>query len=162
MGQLEQPRTLPEPAKQELLEAREAVWRAFFAHDQAALDKLIPEETITIDENGGEFGNRQAVMTGSEAFVKSGARLVKLEFPKTQIQCYGNTAVVYSTYLYELEKDGRRNPFSGRVTEVLCSGRGSGSISRRPPTRSSLGLRNALGSRLQNVGPRFLLKSIRS
>jgi ketosteroid isomerase-like protein len=124
MGQLEQPRTLPEPAKQELLEVREAVWRAFFAHDQAALDKLIPEELITIDENGGEFGNRQTVMAGSEAFARSGARLVKLEFPKTQIQCYGNTAVVYSTYLYELEKDGRRNPFSGRVTEVFVQRKG--------------------------------------
>jgi ketosteroid isomerase-like protein len=121
---LEQPQPLADPAKQELLEAREAVWRAFFAHDQAALDKLIPEELITIEANGVEFGNRKKVMACSEAFAKSGAKLVKLEFPKTEIQCYGNTAVVYSTYLYELEKDGQRNPFSGRVTEVFVQRKG--------------------------------------
>jgi ketosteroid isomerase-like protein len=115
---------LAEPARQKLLDAREAVWRAFFAHDQAALDKLIPEELVTIEANGSEFGNRNAVMAGSEAFAKSGARLVKLEFPKTEVQCYGNTAVVYSTYLYELEKDGRRNPYSGRVTEVFVQRKG--------------------------------------
>ena len=120
----EQPQTLSGPAKARLLEAREAVWRAFFAHDQAALDRLIPDELITIEANGNEFGNRRAVMAGSEAFAKSGARLVKLEFPKTEIQCYGNTAVVYSTYLYELEKDGQRNANSGRVTEVFVQRKG--------------------------------------
>jgi len=123
-NQMEQPHSLSEPAKQELLEVREAVWRAFFAHDQAALDKLIPDELITIEANGSEFGNRQAVMAGSEAFAKSGAKLAKLEFPKTEIQCYGNTAVVYSTYLYELETDGQREPYSGRVTEVFVQREG--------------------------------------
>ena len=54
--------------KEELLKAREAVWRAFFNHDQAALDKLIPAELITIEARGEQFGNRQAVMAGSEAF----------------------------------------------------------------------------------------------
>jgi ketosteroid isomerase-like protein len=117
-------RTLPDSSKTKLLEAREAVWRAFFSNDRAALDRLLPEELVTIEPMGNEFGNRQAVMTGAEGFAKSGNKLVRLEFPKTEIQVYGYTAVIYSTYLYELEKDGKRTPHSGRVTEVFVNRNG--------------------------------------
>jgi hypothetical protein len=34
----------------------------------------------------------------------------RLEFPKTEMQVYANTAFLYSTYLYDIEKDGRRTP----------------------------------------------------
>lgn len=44
---------------------------------------------------------------------------MRLEFPKTEIQCYGYTAAVYSTYLYELEVNGQRSQQSGRVTEFF-------------------------------------------
>jgi ketosteroid isomerase-like protein len=117
--QNQSPRTLPDGMKKRLLEAREAVWRAWFANDRAALEKLIPAELVTIEPSGDNFGTRQFVLAASEQFVKSGAKLARLEFPKTEIQCYGYTAIVYSTYLYELEKDGKRTPQSGRVTEVF-------------------------------------------
>jgi ketosteroid isomerase-like protein len=113
------PRTLSENGRKNLLEAREAVWRAYFANDRAALDKLIPADLITIEPHGDQFGNRAAVLSGSENFAKSGAKLARLEFPKTDIQVYGYTAIVYSTYLYEIEKDGKRTANSGRVTEVF-------------------------------------------
>jgi len=59
------------------------------------------------------------VLEGSAEFAKNGGKLIKLEFPKTQIQMYGMTAVVYSTYSYELEVGGQRSTNSGRVTEVF-------------------------------------------
>jgi len=37
---------------------------------------------------------------------KSGGKFIKLEFPKTEIQVYGPTAVIYSDYAYELEAGG--------------------------------------------------------
>ena len=117
-------RTLREQAKKRLLDAREAVWRAYFAGDRATLEKLIPEETVTIESGGGQFGNRAAVVQGSAQFAKSGGKLVRLEFPKTEIQCYGYTAVVYSTYVYELEMNGRRSEQSGRVTEFFVNRNG--------------------------------------
>ena len=117
-------RTIPEQGKKRLLDAREAVWRAYFAGDRAALEKLIPEETLTIEAGGGQFGNRTAVLQGSAQFAKSGGKLVRLEFPKTEIQCYGYTAVVYSTYLYELEVNGKRSQQSGRVTEFFVNRNG--------------------------------------
>ena len=117
-------RALPEQGKKRLLEAREAVWRAFFAGDRATLEKLIPEETLTIEAHGEQFGNRAAVMQASAEFAKSGGKLVRLEFPKTEIQCYGYTAVVYSTYAYEVEVNGHRSEQSGRVTEFFVNRNG--------------------------------------
>jgi ketosteroid isomerase-like protein len=115
----QEPQALDEAERKRLLEARDAVWRAFFANDKPALEKLIPRELVTIEAEGNEFGSRNAVMAGSEQFARSGGKLARLEFPKTEIQCYGSTAIVYSTYLYEIELGGKRTPNSGRVTEVF-------------------------------------------
>jgi ketosteroid isomerase-like protein len=120
----QEPRTLGDRDRKSLLAAREAVWRAFFANDRAALDKLIPADLITIEPSGRQFGHHAEVLSGAEYMAKSGAKLVRLEFPKTEIQVYGATAIIYSTYLYELEKDGKRTPNTGRVTEVFVSRKG--------------------------------------
>lgn len=118
-AQLQAPRSLPNQMRQRLLEAREAVWRAYFAGDRAKLEKLIPAETITIEAGDNNWSNRQKILEGSEQFAKSGGKLVKLEFPKTETQVYGFTAIVYSNYLYELEVAGQRHSQSGRVTEIF-------------------------------------------
>jgi ketosteroid isomerase-like protein len=117
--QLQLLRPLPDQMKKRLLEAREAVWRAFFAGDRAALEKLIPEETVAIEADDDNWSNRQTIFDSSAQFAKNGGRLVKLEFPKTEIQVYGFTAVVYSNYVYELEVGGQHLNRSGRVTEVF-------------------------------------------
>lgn len=117
--QMSTPGTLSESMKKSLLECREGVWRSFFANDRATLEKLVPEDTVTMESGGGEFGNRKMVLDGAAQFAKSGVKLARLEFPKTEIQLYGYTAIVYSTYLYEVEKDGKRQTASGRVTEVF-------------------------------------------
>ena len=49
---------------------------------------------------------------------------LKLEFPETEIQVYGFTAVVYSNYAYELETGGQRITRSGRATEVFVLRKG--------------------------------------
>jgi ketosteroid isomerase-like protein len=123
--QYQVPRTLPENMKKSLLAAREAVWRAFFAGDRGTLEKLLPEELITLESHGGDWGNRKAVLEGSAGFAASGGKLTRLEFPKTEIQVYGYTAIVYSTYLYEIEQGGKRNQNTGRVTEVFVLHNGS-------------------------------------
>jgi ketosteroid isomerase-like protein len=118
-AQMAAPRQYGEPMKKRLLDAREAVWRAYFAGDRATLEKLIPEETIAINAHDDNWSGRATVLAGSAEFAKNGGKLIKLEFPKTQIQMYGMTAVVYSTYSYELEVGGQRSTNSGRVTEVF-------------------------------------------
>lgn len=122
--QYQAPRSLGDRMKKQLLDAREAVWRAYFSNDRAALEKLIPEETVTIEASDDNWGNRNAVLEGAAMFAKSGGKLIKLEFPKTEIQVYGYTAVVYSNYSYELEVGGKRSQQSGRVTEVFVLRKG--------------------------------------
>ncbi len=118
-AQMAAPRQIDDQMKKRLLDAREAVWRAYFAGDRATLEKLIPEETIAIDPSGdANWGGRQQVLGGSAEFAKRG-KLIKLEFPKTEIQVYGMTAVIYSIYSCELEMGGQRKTNTGRVTEVF-------------------------------------------
>jgi hypothetical protein len=116
-------RELGAEEKSSLIAAREAVWKAFFSGDRAALEKLLPAELITL-EAGGDWGNRKAVLEASAGFKSSGGKLLRLEVPKTEIQAYGYTAIVYSTYLYETEVGGKRTTNTGRVTEVFVNRNG--------------------------------------
>ncbi len=122
--QLQTLRPMPDQMKKRLLDARESVWRAYFAGDRASLEKLIPEETVAIEAGDNNWSNRQTILDGSQQFAKSGGKLVKLEFPKTEIQMYGFTAVLYSNYAYELETGGQHINQSGRVTEVFVLRKG--------------------------------------
>lgn len=122
--QLALPRPVGDQMKKRLLDAREAVWRSWFAGDRATLEKLIPDETLAIEAGDNNWSNRQTILNGSTEFGKTGGKLMKLEFPKTEIQVYGLTAVIYSNYLYELEIGGQRSTHSGRVTEVFVNRKG--------------------------------------
>jgi ketosteroid isomerase-like protein len=123
--QQQTPRSLSDQGKKRLLDAREAVWRAYFSNDRTALEKLIPEETITIEAGADNtWSNRKTILEGAELFAKGGGKLVKLEFPKTEIQVYGPTAIVYSSYSYDLEVGGQRVQQSGRVTEIFVLRKG--------------------------------------
>jgi len=122
--QLASPRTLSDQMKKRLLDAREAVWRAYFAGDRATLEKLIPEETVAIESGDNTWSTRQTILDGSAQFAKGGGKLIKLEFPKTEIQVYGLTAVIYSNYAYQIETGGQKINQSGRVTEVFVLRKG--------------------------------------
>ncbi len=118
-AQLSRPTTISPQMRQRILTAREAVWKAWFANDRAALERLIPEETIAIDNGSEGFANRATVLEGAKRFAESGGKLVRLEFPKTEIQVYDNTIIIYTTYLYETEINGTRSTASGRATEMF-------------------------------------------
>ncbi len=90
--QMSQPATLPPPEKQELLQAREAVWRAFFSNDQAQLDKLVPADTIVLAVlQEKPFLKKAEIVAASKQQAQSGQKLVRLEFPETEMQVYGDT-----------------------------------------------------------------------
>jgi hypothetical protein len=117
--QISLPRQITPQMRQRILAARESVWKAYFENNRPLLEKLIPEETIAINDNTEEWSNRAAILAGARRFAESGAKLVRLEFPKTELQVYGNTIVVYTTYLYEIEANGKRTVQSGRGTEIF-------------------------------------------
>ena len=117
--QMSQPRNITPEIRERILAKREAVWRAFFANDRAQLEKLIPEEAIAINDGEEKWSDRAAIFAGAKAFAESGGKLVRLEFPKTEIQAYGNTVLIYTTYVYETEVNGKRSTSSGRGTEMF-------------------------------------------
>jgi ketosteroid isomerase-like protein len=119
LEQMSKPLAVTPQIREQVLRAREAVWRAYFTNDQAALTRLIPDEAIAIDDGAEEWSNRAAILAGAQRFADGGGKLVKLEFPKTELQIYGNTIIVYTTYSYELEMQGKRMTQRGRGTEIF-------------------------------------------
>ena len=117
--QMSKPMTVTPEIRQQVLTGREAVWRAYFSNDRAALQRLIPEEVIALDSGSKTWSDRAAIIGGAQGFADSGGKLVRLEFPKTEIQIYGHTVIVYTTYLYEIELNGKRTVESGRGTEMF-------------------------------------------
>lgn len=111
-------RQLGDDEKQSLLRDREAVWRAWFGGDQAGLKRLLPPELITLGAED-DFGTFDVVTKSSAEFAKSGGKLRSLAFPRTEIQAYGATAIIYTTYALETEHDGKVSKEEGKATEVF-------------------------------------------
>ena len=109
---------LNDRVKQQILTAREQVWRAWFANDRPKLDEFIPEEALAIGPDG-TFQNRDAIFAASKQFAQSGMKLTKLEFPRTEIQMYGNTVILFSSYQFETDKDGAKSLNLGNAIETF-------------------------------------------
>jgi ketosteroid isomerase-like protein len=110
--------TLDSAAKAELLDARERIWRAWFANDSAELARLLPPAAVAAEgENGWE--DRAAIVTGSQRFAASGGKLVRIRFFDTEIVSYGNVAILHARFELETDNHGRRSTSSGRATELF-------------------------------------------
>jgi ketosteroid isomerase-like protein len=108
-----------------ILQCREAVWRAWFANDTKTLAELVPAEAIAISPSEDEWKNQSDIVREAAEFQAQGGKLIRLEFPRTRIQRYGDAAFVYSQFVLETETNGKRSVATGRATEVfvLRSGR---------------------------------------
>jgi ketosteroid isomerase-like protein len=106
-------------ARKIILGERDKVWQAWFANDKAALEKAIPGEIVVISPGGGTFKHRAEILESSERFVKSGAKLVRLEFSNDEIQVYGSTIILYTNYLYQVESGGKKEITAGRATDMF-------------------------------------------
>lgn len=102
-----------------ILQCRETVWRAWFANDAKTLEALVPAEAIAISPGEDEWQTQADILRGAADFHSQGGKLVRLEFPRTQVQRYGDTAFVYSQFVFETEMNGKRTLASGRATEIF-------------------------------------------
>ena len=103
----------------ELLQVREAVWRAFFANDTKTLADLVPPETISLGPGKDGWENQADILRDAADFQAKGGKLIRLEFPRTEVRRYGDVAVTYSEFLYEIELNGKRSVTTGRAMEVF-------------------------------------------
>ena len=102
-----------------LMQVREAVWRAWFADDVPTLKRLVPADVIVISAGEKDWKHQAAVMESAAKFKADGGKLVKLAFPHTEEQRYGNVAILYTTYEVETEMKGTKKIRSGRATEIF-------------------------------------------
>src|SRR5437660_241381 len=82
----------------ELLKVRESVWRAWFAGDTKTLEVLVPPETIVMSGGEEKWKNQADVLRTAVEFHAKGGKLVRLEFPRTEVQHFGDVAIVWSSY----------------------------------------------------------------
>ena len=108
-----------DPRLARLLEDREAIWQAWFANDRARLEQLLPNSVIAINKGDTTWQDRSAVLAASEEFARNGGKLVSLSFPRTEKQVFGDVAILYSTYVAEVERNGKRSVQRGRASEVF-------------------------------------------
>jgi hypothetical protein len=116
---MSQRRFLGDDERAALMKAREAVWRAWFAGDEATLKTLVPPELITIDPESSGFGTLTSNLEGSRGFASDGGKLTRLVFPSSEIQAYGSTAIIYTSYEMDLQIGGKTRTERGMATEVF-------------------------------------------
>jgi Domain of unknown function (DUF4440) len=114
----------PKQDDAQLLQTRETVWRAWFAGDTKTLEQLVPSGTIVMSGGEEKWKNQADVLRTSAEFHAKGGRLLRLEFPRTEVQHFGDVAIVWSSYIIEFEVDGKRVAGSSRVTEIFVWQRG--------------------------------------
>jgi len=108
-----------DPRLARLMEDRRAIWEAWFTNDSSRLEQLLPNSVIAINNGDTTWQDRSAVLAASKAFAQGGGKLVSLSFPKTEKQVFGDVAILYSTYVAEVENDGKRSKQRGRASEIF-------------------------------------------
>jgi Domain of unknown function (DUF4440) len=114
--------TLPsEQVRQELLAARERAWRFVlsFQNDPAAVERIYASEFIAVEAASETLEDRFGLTFVAESMRQRGDQLLRLKFPRTDIRLYGDTAILYYTYIMERRLGGEKVIDSGRGTEIF-------------------------------------------
>ena len=109
----------------EVLAAREAAWRAFYGGDVTTLGDLLPPEFIGIGMNEAPFADRARTLDASRAFHERGGRLVRLTFPETSGQRFGDVVVLYGRYEVVIHTGSEERTLRGRLTETFVRRNGT-------------------------------------
>lgn len=150
--------------EQQILAARDTIWRAWFANDTAALRRVLPAAAAA-SEGGGtpRWSDREAIVGQSHEFARGGGRLERLDFANTRVTMNGGAAVVTSDYRLILRNPSRVDTSAGHATEVfvrdgsrwvnpywnLEPGRGA---AREIPLPDTLGANFAIGDSATHMG----------
>lgn len=103
----------------QVLTAREAAWRAYFGGDVKTLGDLLSEEFIGIGMQDAPFTDRAQTLDGARAFHARGGQLIRLAFPETRAQRFGEAVVLYGRYEAVIRSDGEERTLRGRLTETF-------------------------------------------
>ena len=110
---------LPTGDERDLLAVRRSAWDAWFGGDTLTLERLLPADALVVSPGDETWKTRAESLAESRKFHTDGGRLVSLEFPRTEVRHYGATAIVFSTYRFEIESGGKKSASEGKCTEVF-------------------------------------------
>lgn len=108
----------------QLLNVRNSVWRAWFSDDVKTLQALVPPDAIVISGGEQNWKHQAEVFQSAADFHAGGSKLIRLEFSHTEIQHFGDVAIVWSDYLVETESHGKRAISTGRASEIFVQHHG--------------------------------------
>jgi hypothetical protein len=83
------------------------------------LDGLLGPELIAIQQNQERWDNRDQLRKLAVGMQKQGVKIIQLEFPRTEIQVFGDVAILYYTYVFGTGDGQRSVTDSGRGTEIF-------------------------------------------
>jgi hypothetical protein len=66
-----------------------------------------------------EWKNQANVLQSAADFHAHAGKLVRLEFPRTEVQHFGDVAIVWSNFLVETEVNGKSSVSTGRASEIF-------------------------------------------
>ncbi len=75
-----------------------------------------------------KWKHQAEILRSAAQFQTDGGKLIRLEFPRTETQRFGDVAILYSKYIVETEMHDKHSVSSGRATEILCYGMANGPI----------------------------------
>lgn len=108
----------------QLLKVRRSVWLVWLANDQEALKRLVPDDTVVISAGEVKWKHQAEVLQSAADFHAAGGKLISLEFPRTEVQHFGDVAIIWSEYVLQVEVGGKRERTAGRVTEIFVKRNG--------------------------------------
>ena len=111
--------SLTEEVRKQLLDARTTAWQSFFRKDIAVVERILAPELIAIQQNSERWDNRARLIAIAKAIHEQGVQLLRLEFPHTEIQLFGDVAILYYTYVFETGLNGKSEVDAGRGTEIF-------------------------------------------
>jgi len=110
---------------QQLIAARDTVWRAWFANDTVLLRRFVPQSAAAAE--GGEslrWSDRHAIFDEAHRSASAGVKLEQLDFFGTQIDASGNSAMVRSRFRFILGQGTKRDTSTGLAAEVFVREKG--------------------------------------
>jgi len=84
-----------------------------------ALSELLPRDLIAINNAQADWDDFDKTLAGAKRFAGEHGRLISLRFPRTEMQVYGEFAILYSQFEMEFTSDGGAKKQSGRSTEIF-------------------------------------------